>query len=709
MLMLRAGEARVMVFLYGFSLIAGFGLSIGNASSDALFFKLYGVEYLPHMYALIALVLAPASLVYAAVVDRLTPHRLFIYMLVVICAVLGIAWMLMVSVGNAGIAMYFVAYGVISELLLTHIYLYLASFFDAQQAKRLLPSAMGVFLAGRIGGGMFVGIAGTTLPIQHTALIWAIILGLLVAMLVWRHRGEPSRNLIKRGHAASPILMLREGLMFARTSRLAKTTAAGMFLLVMVLSIQEYVAGRIFVEHFTDERQLAAFFGWLSAWTNAGVLAIQLLLFGRLSERFGLKTMNLVFPVTSLLTLGLMAVSPSLTSAVMGRVKSRGILAGFRNNVAGLFYQALPGYMQGRMRALMTGMILPLGLLAAALFLWLAPQDAPLGWVAGGGFVIAIALFWVKLKKNTAYAESLVEMVGDAVFTEDAGKLADLGGLDRSMASKLAESMREAETLPVLNSYADMLELLARDHAGPAMLEIYPALPTRHQDALLPRLARLAPPGWESAAWDAALKGDTLLVETSARLLLAARYPEATQRAADWLENAAPRLRAAVALGCLHSNDSVLQVRSREVLQALWRPCVRMTTCPCSRHWRRCRIRSWCRRPAPCWFTRMPGRARWRSTSGRTIRTAPLKRPLKSSTGHSLIPRTRYAARPSRLHPTCRSPACRCSTGCPAPCRIRITGCVRRAGRAPGASCRNPAKPGSRRWANGRPTSNCWR
>jgi len=569
MLMLRASEARVMVFLYLFSLIAGFGLSIGNASSDALFFKLYGMEYLPHMYAIIALVLAPASLVYAAVVDRLTPHRLFVYMLVVICAAVGIAWVVMVSVGNAGIALYFVAYGVISELLLTHIYLYLASFFDAQQAKRLLPSAMGVSLAGRIGGGMFVGIAGATLPIQHTALIWAIILGLLVAMLVWRHRGEPSHCLIKRGHATSPILMLREGLMFAHSSRLARTTAAGMFLLVMVLSIQEYVAGRIFVEHFTDERKLAAFFGWLSAWTNIGVLAIQLLLFGRLSERFGLKTMNLVFPVTSLLTLGLMAVSPSLTSAVMGRVNSRGILAGFRNNVAGLFYQALPGYMQGRMRALMTGLILPLGLLAAALFLWLAPQDAPLGWVAGGGFVVAIALFWVKLKKNTAYAESLVEMVGDSVFTEDAGKLADFGGLDRGMATKLAEPMRDAETLPVLNSYADMLERLARDHAGPAMLEIYPALPPRLQDPLLLRLARLAPPGWESVAWDASLKGDTHLAETTARLLLAARYPEVTQRAADWLETAAPRLRASVALGCLHGDDPALQARSREVLQEL--------------------------------------------------------------------------------------------------------------------------------------------
>jgi hypothetical protein len=569
LLMLRPGEGRIMVFLYAISLVAGFGLSIGSVSSDALFFKLYGMEYLPHMYALIALALIPASLAYAAFVDRLTPHRLFVYMLVGICATVGLAWLIMVSAGQAGIALYFVAYGVISELLLTHMYLYLASFFDAQQAKRLLPSAMGVFLAGRIVGGLFVGLAGTALPIQHTALIWAVTLALLLGLLVWRHRGEPSHCLIKRGHATSPVLMLREGLMFARASRLARITALGMFLLVMVLSIQEYVAGRIFVKHYPDERELAAFFGWLSALTNIGVLLTQLLLFGRLSRRFGLKTMNLVFPLTSLLTLGLMAVSPTFTAAVLGRVNSRGILSGFRNNVAGLFYQALPGYMQGRMRALMTGLVLPVGLLAAALFLWAAPQGAPLEWVAGGGFVVAVAMFWAKLKKNDAYRESLVAMVGDSVFVEDADRVADLGGVDRETAFRLADQMRRTETLAQMNSYVDMLELLAREHVGAAMLVVYPDLPPKLQDPLLLRIARLAPPGWEKVAWAVAQRGDTHLVVTTSRLLMAAQFPAVTEHAGEWLATGSPRLRAAIAAGCLQGGDAHLKARSIGVLQEL--------------------------------------------------------------------------------------------------------------------------------------------
>jgi hypothetical protein len=570
--MLRPDEERIMLFLYALSALAGFGLSVGQVSSDALFFKLYGMQYLPHAYALIAVVLMPASLAYAAFVDRLTPHRMFIYMLVGISATIGVAWLFMKSDGGrTGIALYFVAYGVISELLLTHFYLYVASFFDVQQTKRLLPSVMAVFLGGRIVGGMFVGMAGTTLPIQNTALVWAFSVALVAGLLVWHHRGEPARCLVRRGRASSPVLMLREGLMFARSSRLVRITAAGMFLLVMLLSIQEYVVGRIFVQHYPDEGQLAAFFGWLSALTNVGVLSTQLLLFGRLTRRIGLKGMNLVFPLSSLLSLGLLTFSATYTAAVLGRINSRGILPGFRNNVAGLFYQALPGYMQGRVRALITGLVLPLGLLAAALFLGLISRDVPLEWVAGGGFVVAVALLWVKLKKNEAYAKSLVELVSESVFAEDKDQVAQLGGLDRAGAFKLAEHMRHTDSPSALADYADMLERLAPpEHAGAAMLDVYPGLPSSLQDPLLARIARLAPPGWEAVVWEAAKHGDTHQQETTVRLLLAAQFPAVMRRVQEWLEVAPPRLRAAVAVGCLQCNLAPgIKAQARKVLEAL--------------------------------------------------------------------------------------------------------------------------------------------
>jgi AAA family ATP:ADP antiporter len=570
LLMLHHGEGRVVLFLSMIAGLTGFGLSIGRASSDALFFTKYGADHLPLMFALIALVLIPASLAYAAFVDRLTPYRIFIHLLLGFGAMVGISWLTMATGGgNTGIALYFIAYGVISELLLTHFSHYVSSFFDVQQGKRLLPSVMAISRLGAILGGVFLGVAGSGMATEHVALVWTLCLAVALTLVAWWHRGEPIHCPIKRRHATTPVQMVREGLMFSRQSRLIRITALGMFLLVFLLSMQEYLVGSIFAQYYPDEHQLMAFFGWFSAIINASLLVIQLFLFGRLLRRFGLKTMNLVYPLTTLLSFGLMTISAGYQSAVLGRINAVGVLPGVRNTVAGFFFHALPGYMQGRAHALVAGLVLPLGLLVSALFLWLVPQDAPLEWVAGGGFVIAVALFWVKLKKNAAYADSLVELVSQSFFTTDGNAVAELGGLDQAAAFRLAGYMRQTDSSLLMLNYADMLESLAPEHAGAAMLDIYPDLPPKLQDQLLSRIARLAPAGWEGGVWEAIQHGDPHLAETTARLLLAAGFPAAMEQAEAWLETASPRLRSAAAVGCLHGEAAEFKSKARETLQAL--------------------------------------------------------------------------------------------------------------------------------------------
>lgn len=569
LLMIHRGEGQIMLFLAALAILAGFGLSVGRASSDALFFKRYGVDHLPLMYALTALVLIPASLAYAAFVDRLTPHRMLIHMLMGFGLMVGISWIAMTVKGNTGIALYFISYGVISELLLAHFELYLVGFFDAQQAKRLLPSVMAISRLGAMMGGVFLGVLGSGMATEHAALVWTGCIAAALGLVAWRHRGEPSRCMIQRGHATTPLLMVREGLMFSRQSRLMRITAWGVFLLVLLLSVQEYLVGKVFVQHYPDERKLAAFFGWFSAILNGSVLLIQLFLSGRLIRRLGLRTMNLVYPVTTLLSFGLMTISASYLAAVMGRVNTSGVLPCFRNTVAGFFFHALPAYMQGRTRALITGLVLPLGLLGAAGFLWLVPKDAPLESVAGAGLVFAIGLFWIKLKKNDAYAESLVELVGQSVFAADANSVAPSGSLDRATAFRLANDLRHANSSALMNNYADMLELLARDHAGAAILDVYPGLPPKFQDQLLLRLARLTPPGWATVAWKAARHGDPHLFETTARVLLAADFPDAIAHVSEWMATDNPRLQSAAAVGCLHGHEASLKPKAREVLGTL--------------------------------------------------------------------------------------------------------------------------------------------
>lgn len=570
LLMLHTGEGRIVFFLSIIAALTGFGLTIGRASSDALFFTQYGVDHLPLMFALIALVLIPCSLAYAAFVDRLTPYRMFVHLLLGFGVMVGTSWGVMrVEGGAIGIASYFIAYGVISELLLTHFSHYVCSFFDAQQAKRLLPAVMAISRLGAILGGVFLGVAGSGMATEHVALVWTACLAVALGLVAWWHRGEPIHCPIKRGHAITPVQMVREGLMFARQSRLVRISALGMFLVVFLLSVQEHILGSIFAQHYPDEHDLTVFFGWFTAIINACLLVIQLFLFGRLTRRFGLKTMNLIYPITTLLSFGLMTISAGYLTAVLARINAFGVLPGIRNTVAGFFFHALPGYMQGRAHALIAGLVLPLGLLVSALFLWVVPHDAPLEWVAGGGFVIALALLWVKLKKNEAYADSLVELVSQSVFTKDGGPVAEFAALDRETAFRLAGLMRQTDSNSVMLNYADLLESLTAEHAGEAMLAVYPALPPKLQDQLLLRIARLAPADWQSVAWEAAQHGDAHLTETTARILLACAYGPATAHAQAWLDTAHPRLRSAVAVGYLHGQASALRPSALKTLKTL--------------------------------------------------------------------------------------------------------------------------------------------
>jgi ATP/ADP translocase/HEAT repeat protein len=570
LLLLRPGEGRLVLFLSVVSALGGFGLSIGRASSDAIFFTQYGAQHLPLMFALIALVLVPASLAYAAFVDRLAPHRMFVHLTLAFCVVVVGAWLLMTLVeGKVGIALYFIAYGVISEMLLTHFSIYIGGFFDTQQGKRLLPTIWAVSRLGAILGGVVLGVAGEAISTQDVALLWALSLALPLGLFLWYHRGEPIHCPRKRAQASTPVQMLHEGMMFARQSRLVRISALGMFLLVVLLSVQEYLVGSVFSKYYPDEHSLVAFFGWFSAITNACVLVLQMFLLNRLLRRFGLKVMNLVYPFTTLLSFGVMALRADFLSGSLGRINAVGVLPGVRNPVAAMFFHALPTYMQGRAHALIGGVMLPLGLLASALFLWLLPQDTPLEWVAAGGFAVSLLMFWAKLRKNDAYGDSLLDMMSQSIFSHDGEALEELGGLDREAAFRVAGLMQQTDNLSALHSYADLLEKLAPEHAGDAMLNVYLRLPLRLQDQLLPRIARLAPAGWEQVAWTAMHAGDPHLAETTMRVLLAAGFPAALEQVETWLESDSPRPRAAVAVGCLHVETGDCRARARTCLQNL--------------------------------------------------------------------------------------------------------------------------------------------
>lgn len=559
----------MLVYLAGLNLLLGLGMALGRSSSDALFFKRFGVEYLPHMLFLTSLLLVGVSAAYATIVDRLRPGRLFNLMFLFFCLYLLAVWVAMrMGDGVAAFALYYVGYGVISEILVVHFGFYAIGHFDSLQAKRLFPVVSAAARLGAVIGGVTMGVASSLLPPEDIALAWVATMAVAIVLVKRRHRGEPATAKTSGTRRKSPWADIREGLRFARGSSLLRISALGMFIMILVISIQDYLASTLLTRHFTDERSLAAFFGWFFALTNGVVLLLQLFATNRLLRRLGLQFVNLIFPATSVISLALLTFSAGFWSAVVTRFNYMGLLPAFRIPAASLFYNALPNYMQGRARALEMGLVLPAGFAFAGLLLMLVPPEAVDERLAAFGLVLAVFYLWVKTRKNHHYANALLDVLKQQVFSGRPAQL-EPGLLTDPVIQRMQQMARESRDEETVLAIAELLAEQTPAQAGPFLIEMAADASAKTQDRLLQLIGRLRPQGWEDHARAYLTHADNHLRTTALDLLAQARTPDLEAVIREWLASDCLRLRTAAVRQAIASDDVQLASAGQAALDAL--------------------------------------------------------------------------------------------------------------------------------------------
>ena len=561
-----------MLYLSVLYLTVGLGMAIGRSSSDALLFKRFGVEFLPQMFFLTSLLLVVFSAAYAEFADRMHPARMFKYVVALTGIFLVVTWGAMQSnEDKIAFAVYFLGYGVVSEILVVHFNLYASGFLDISQSKRLSPLIHAASRLGGVAGGVTLGLLSSRFPIEHMALVWALTLVVAFLLIAAYHRGAPglrarARPLKKQ---TKPLAHIREGLEFARHSSLLQIAGLGLFVMIVLISAQDYLVSTILTRHFRDERDLAAFFGWFFAFTNFVVLLLQILATNRLLRRFGLKMVSLIFPWSTAASFALLSLSASFIPAVIGRFNYTGMMPAFRNPSANLFYSALPGYMQGRARALSIGLILPLGLAVSGLLLMLVPKESVGEALAVFGLLLSFVYVYLTVVKNRIYAASLARLIQQQVFAGTSRELEETGRLDERVVRELKQLLRQTEDGDDYLAYAEFLLCGAPQAAGAILLETLAARPISVQDRLLPRIAKLTPSGWREYA-RRCMASEDFHLRSTALTVLAERGDTDTLRAIqEWLVHANPRLRAAAARACFAVQDPALHENAERVLRTM--------------------------------------------------------------------------------------------------------------------------------------------
>lgn len=413
---LRTGGIHLPYFFL-LLLLIGFGMAIARGVSNTLFLKRYGIEYLPVIFLIQGLTLSSLSLAYATVADRYPPERVMAAILGMMIGAVMVLW-LAATLGAPDMvwgALYLL-YVTAAETLALHATLYVGATFFGEQAKRLAPMAFAGGPVGDMLGGLTLILLAPRLGAETTALLWPLFAGLALALVFFRHRhdiqGLPRTS--RTRHLAQTLRQLRQGREFLRRSPLLRHVSLSVMYSVIAVFISAYLFKRTFAETLQDAESLAALYGLIILVSGASTFLLQTGLVPALIQRFGLRNMNLAFPLTLLATLMAFFSPWALAAATAAAYNRYVLLAGVRNPVRALMLQALPDTMQGRVRALALVVMTPAAMIASGLILyfWHGSQTA-ITLIGCAAALLSLRSAWLA---NRAYADALISTLRERHF-----------------------------------------------------------------------------------------------------------------------------------------------------------------------------------------------------------------------------------------------------------------------------------------------------
>lgn len=474
LLLVRQSEWPRLSYFFLLFFVISSGLAIGRGTADALFLKRFGIQYLPAMYLAIGVMMMLTSTVYAAYVDRMSPERAFYIMFGGLAVMLCANWYLMtLKVDAVAYPLYFIAFEISSEVLFMHATLYFSANFDGEQSKRLLPMSLAGLQLGEMCGG-FLLTASPVMGVQGMVLVWSGLTAAAMGIVALRHRSigvspffRPGR---RGGGLQRTIEQIVQGLRFARRSPLLLHSSLGVFFMVVALYSLGYAAYAVYDTTFKSEAELGVLFGVLTIVSSSVTLLVQVFFSGKLLNRYGVRTINLVFPVTTFACFIALFISFKLPAALFSTLNRRILLPSMRNPSRGLLFEALPDYMQGRARALSLALVLPCAYIFAGLVLReLRTFHAPYSYLITGAVAGALFLYF-SFKTNRAYVEALLTTLRERLFlpSETLGQLNN--EVDPELFGRLADGVKQRDEQICL-TYARMLASHFPDKAAEVILE----------------------------------------------------------------------------------------------------------------------------------------------------------------------------------------------------------------------------------------------
>lgn len=382
LLNIRASEWPRLLLLYSMLFLFFLGLVWGDIALEAAFLTEVGARSLAWFFILRAAMAIPAVALYTAFADRMPNDRLLYGLLGLSGAALlgGLALLQQGYTQPAYLLMYLLVPFTELTVFTTHWYTYVSGFYDTQEAKRIVPVLGTAAAIAAITAGQTMPLLQETLALStsHIVLIWIStlaamgLLARLMPLLLHEQSPPPAASAPRTSYVAH----IREGHLYVMGSVFLRWMALAMLLLLVLFTLLQFQAGRIFEASFTSASDLAIFLGRVVSIANLILLPVQLLLLSRIIGTIGLGTTYMIYPLGALIVcagLGLAAALPAiaLPLAALAYFTRTDFYGSFGYAVNSLLYNAVPPHVKGRARAFIGGLVVPCGLLAGGLLLLL--------------------------------------------------------------------------------------------------------------------------------------------------------------------------------------------------------------------------------------------------------------------------------------------------------------------------------------------------
>ena len=547
LLLIHEGETGNVLYFLFFFMIVSAGMAIGRGTADALFFKRFGIEYLPLMYIIQSLLLAMVSTLYAAFADRVPAESFFKVMFGTLAVLVAASWLVISHGGPSWIyPAYYLVYEVASELLLVHSALYMNQNLNTLQAKRLSPLVYAGAQAGTIAGGLLLALFAPVIGTPGLVMAWCLLLVIGIVAIVLRHRRHGAsahfraharpRNLLK-----DCVLDIKRGVRYTLDSELLRAASFSLFFMVIAFYILCYSVNRVYTQTFASEAALASFFGSLTAVTSAIALVSQLFITNRVIHRFGVRRVNLLFPLTTLASMFTLIFSFSLPAALLGSLNKDALMPAFRNPVRTMFFNVLPDYLQGRARALSIALVLPLALFLCGNLLWIMLKMDDTRFFLIPGALAGFCYFLFNRRMNRAYISTLLSTLRERLFLPSDRMYRELQGSSDDVLHEVMRGVGHPDS-EVAGAFSRLLVDSFPERAMDIILERVKEADNATTDRLLGMISSLDLSGHVQQLHALANRSDNHLKSTLLHLLVESGDADSVTQALRHMGSDNPRL-----------------------------------------------------------------------------------------------------------------------------------------------------------------------